>query len=124
IGAVTIVHDVAALAAVGDGMAGTPGIAQRMFAALARANVNVRVIAQGSSERNISVVIDAAAAQRALRAVHAGFYLSARTVSIGVIGPGNVGRAFLRQLAAARERLLREHDLDLRVRAIAGSRRM
>ncbi|MEZ6038800.1 MAG: bifunctional aspartate kinase/homoserine dehydrogenase I [Planctomycetota bacterium] len=121
---VTVVRDVAALAAVGDGMAGTPGIAQRMFSALARANVNVRVIAQGSSERNISVVIDAAAAQRALRAVHAGFYLSARTVSIGVIGPGNVGRTFLRQLDAARERLLREHDLDLRVRAVAGSRRM
>ncbi|MCB9880013.1 MAG: bifunctional aspartate kinase/homoserine dehydrogenase I [Planctomycetes bacterium] len=124
IGDVTVVRDVAALAAVGDGMAGTPGIAQRMFSSLARANVNVRVIAQGSSERNISVVIDAAAAQRALRAVHAGFYLSARTVSIGVIGPGNVGRTFLRQLDAARERLLREHDLDLRVRAVAGSRRM
>lgn len=121
---VTIEHGIAALAAVGDGMAGTPGVASRMFSALARANVNVRVIAQGSSERNISVAIDEASAQRALRAVHAGFYLSAQTVSIGVIGPGNVGRTFLRQLEDARPQLLEQNNLDLRVRAIASSRRM
>ena len=121
---VSIELGIAALAAVGDGMAGTPGIAAQMFAALARANVNVRVIAQGSSERNISVAIDEASAQRALRAVHAGFYLSAQTLSIGVIGPGNVGRTFLRQLEDVRAQLLTHNNLDLRVRAIASSRRM
>lgn len=115
---------IAALAAVGDGMAGRPGTAQRLFAALGRANVNVRAIAQGSSERNISVALDEASAERALRAVHAGFYLSSQTLSIGVIGPGNVGRTFLRQLHDARERLQRDRNLDLRVRAIASSRRM
>jgi aspartokinase/homoserine dehydrogenase 1 len=121
---VTVELGIAALAAVGDGMAGAPGIASQMFAALARANVNVRVIAQGSSERNISVAIDEASAQRALRAVHAGFYLSAQTLSIGVIGPGNVGRTFLRQLEDARAQLLEHSNLDLRVRAISSSRRM
>lgn len=121
---VTVARGIAGLAVVGDGMAGTPGIAARLFAALGRANVNVRVIAQGSSERNISVAIDEHAAQRALRAVHAGFYLSAETLSIGVIGPGNVGAAFLQQLRAARQRLLQEKKLDLRVRAVATSRRM
>ena len=121
---VTIELGIAALAAVGDGMAGTPGIASQMFSALARANVNVRVIAQGSSERNISVAIDEASARRALRAVHAGFYLSAQTLSIGVIGPGNVGRTFLRQLEDARAQLLEQSNLDLRVRAITSSRRM
>jgi aspartokinase/homoserine dehydrogenase 1 len=121
---VTVVRDVAALAVVGDGMAGTPGVASRLFAALARANVNVRLIAQGASERNISVAIDAAAAGRALRAVHAGFYLSAQTISIGLIGPGNVGKSFLAQLQAARPRLLQKCNLDLRVRAVAGSQRM
>jgi aspartokinase/homoserine dehydrogenase 1 len=120
---VTIETGIAALAAVGDGMAGTPGIASRLFAALGRANVNVRVIAQGSSERNISIAIDEQAAGRALRAVHAGFYLSAQTLSIGVIGPGNVGGAFLRQLREARPRLL-EQRLDLRVRGITTSRKM
>lgn len=121
---VTVETGIAALAAVGDGMAGTPGIASQLFAALARANVNVRVIAQGSSERNISVAIEEASAQRALRAVHAGFYLSANTISIGVIGPGNVGQAFLQQIRQVREQLLKQNNLDLRVRAIASSRRM
>lgn len=121
---VTIEDGIAALAAVGDGMAGQPGISSRLFSALGRANVNVRVIAQGSSERNISVALDEAAASRALRAVHAGFYLSAQTVSIGVIGPGNVGATFLRQVLDARADLLRQNNLDLRVRAITGSRRM
>jgi len=121
---VRIERGIAALAAVGDGMAGRPGVASQMFAALGRANVNVRVIAQGSSERNISVALDEHSAQRALRAVHAGFYLSAQTLSIGVIGPGNVGRTFLQQLQDVRSQLLEQNDLDLRVRAIAGSRRM
>lgn len=121
---VTVTPGIAALAVVGDGMAGMPGVAARLFSALGRAGVNVRMIAQGSSERNISVAIAAADAKRALRAVHAGFYLSAQTISIGVIGPGNVGQAFLRQLAAARERLLKTSNVDLRVRAVMGSKQM
>ena len=121
---VNVEGGIAALAAVGDGMAGTPGIASRLFSALARANVNVRVIAQGSSERNISVAIDEISAERALQAVHSGFYLSAQTLSIGVIGPGNVGQTLLQQLQDVRPRLLKQNNLDLRVRAISTSRRM
>lgn len=117
-------REISVLAVVGEGMAGTPGIAARLFDALARARVNVRAIAQGASERNISVAIDSAAATRALRAVHAGFYLSALTLSVGIIGPGVVGRALLRQLQAARPRLLAEANLDIRVRALADSRHM
>ena len=62
--------------------------------------VNVRAIAQGASERNISVVVDGKGAAKALRAVHAGFYLSPNTLSIGLIGPGTVGRVLLAQLAS------------------------
>ena len=116
--------DISLLAAVGDGMAGTPGIAARMFNALARSRINVRAIAQGASERNISVAIDSTAAERALRAVHAGFYLSPQTLSVGLVGPGQVGRALLDQLAAAGARFRDEANLDLRVRGIATSRRM
>jgi aspartokinase/homoserine dehydrogenase 1 len=112
------------LAVVGDGMAGTPGIAARLFDALARAGINVRAIAQGASERNISVAIASRQAARALRAVHAGFYLSALTISVGVVGPGHVGRALLGQLQAAAPRLRREANLDLRVRAIGDSKRL
>ena len=118
-------HDnIRVLAIVGEGMAGTPGVAARLFNALARAGINVRAIAQGASERNISVAINEADAERALKAIHAGFYLSEQTLSIGLIGPGNVGRALLGQLEATRERLKHEANLDLRLRGIASSRRM
>lgn len=121
---VMLLESIEVLAVVGDGMAGEPGIAGRVFGALGRSGVNVRAIAQGSSERNISVAIDRAQSTRALRAVHSAFYLSDQTLSIGLIGPGQVGRALLGQIEAARERLLREARIDLRVRAVANSRRM
>jgi aspartokinase/homoserine dehydrogenase 1 len=112
------------LAVVGDGMAGAHGVAAKVFTALGLAGVNVRAIAQGASERNISVVIDGRGSARALRAVHSAFYLSAHTVSIGLIGPGLVGGALLEQIASQMQRLARDFKLDLRVRAIAGSKSM
>jgi aspartokinase/homoserine dehydrogenase 1 len=121
---ISIAPDISVLAAVGDGMAGTPGVAARLFGALARARVNVCAIAQGASERNISVAIASQDANRALRAAHAGFWLSPQTVSVGVIGPGKVGVALLEQLREAMPRLRREANLDLRVRALANSRSM
>ncbi|HUE48962.1 MAG TPA: bifunctional aspartate kinase/homoserine dehydrogenase I [Steroidobacteraceae bacterium] len=116
--------DLAILAVVGDGMAGTPGIAAKVFTALGTSGVNVRAIAQGASERNISVAVEGRSATRALRAVHAGLYLSPHTLSIGVIGPGTVGRVLLDQLASQSERLRRQCQLDLRVRGVLGSQRM
>src|SRR6187402_2554971 len=121
---VDVTRDCSILAVVGDGMAGTPGIAAKLFNALGTSGVNVRAIAQGASERNISVVIDAAQTARALGSVHAGFYLSPHTISIGVIGPGLVGSAFLDQLASQAERLTREFMLDLRLRGVLTSTRM
>ncbi len=114
----------AILAVVGDGMAGMPGVAAKVFNALGNAAVNVRAIAQGASERNISVVVPGKAATRALRAVHASFYLSAHTLSVGIIGPGTVGRVLLDQIASQTERLRSDFKLDLRVRGILASRRM
>jgi aspartokinase/homoserine dehydrogenase 1 len=111
------------LAVVGDGMAGAHGVAAQVFDSLARAAVNVRAIAQGASERNISVVVDGKSGAKALRAVHAGFYLSPNTLSIGLIGPGTVGRVLLEQMESQLERL-RGLNVDLRVRAIATSKRM
>ena len=83
----------------------------------------MRAIAQGASERNISLVVDGKVAAKALRAVHAAFYLSPNTLSIGLIGPGTVGRVLLEQLASQVDRL-RALNLDLRVRGIASSTRM
>jgi aspartokinase/homoserine dehydrogenase 1 len=112
------------VAVVGDGMAGTPGIAARFFGTLGRAGINIRAIAQGSSERNISAVVDSRDVTRALRAVHSGFYLSSKTLSIGIIGPGSVGGTLLDQVHGQQERLVRDFNLDLRIRAIARSRSM
>ena len=118
---VDVTPDQSIVAVVGDGMAGTPGIAARFFGTMGRAGINIRAIAQGSSERNISAVVDSDEATRALRAAHSGFYLSHKTISIGVIGPGTVGAALLRQLDKQSERLAEQFNLDLRVRAIARS---
>ena len=112
------------VAVVGDGMAGTPGIAARFFGTLGRAGINIRAIAQGSSERNISAVVDSNEATRALRAAHSGFYLSSKTLSIGLIGPGTVGSALLRQIEKQQQRLAEGFNIDLRVRAIARSNSM
>jgi len=112
------------VAVVGDGMAGAPGIAARFFGSLARARINVRAIAQGSSERNISAVVDSAESTRALRAAHSGFYLSSKTISIGLVGPGTVGATLLRQIERQAERLRADFNLDLRVLGIARSTTM
>ena len=111
------------LAVVGDGMAGAHGVAAKVFNSLGDAAISVRAIAQGASERNISLVVDGKVAAKALRAVHAAFYLSPNTLSIGLIGPGTVGRVLLAQIATQVERL-RALNLDLRVRGIAASKRM
>ena len=121
---VEVDRELAILAVVGDGMAGLPGVSGKVFSALGTASVNVRAIAQGASERNISVVVSGKDATRALRAVHSSFYLSPHTLSIGVIGPGTVGSVLLDQLAAESARLRDEFQIDLRVRGILSSRRM
>ncbi|MFZ8885331.1 MAG: bifunctional aspartate kinase/homoserine dehydrogenase I [Steroidobacteraceae bacterium] len=114
----------AIIAVVGDGMAGKHGVAAMVFDALGWAGVNVKAIAQGASERNISAVIGGEDVTRALRAVHAAFYLSPNTLSIGVLGPGTVGSVLLDQLSSQVARLKQDFNVDLRVRAIAGSRNM
>src|SRR4051794_2145351 len=121
---VDVVRDCSILSVVGDAMAGTPGVAAKVFGALGAAGIQVRAVAQGSSERHISVVIDERQATRALGSVHASFYLSPHTISIGLIGPGVVGSALLDQLASQTARLTRDFHVDLRLRGIASSRRM
>lgn len=98
----------AVVAVVGDGMAGTPGISARVFAALEAGGINVVAIAQGSSERNISCVVSSADAPEAARRIHAAFQLSkiggGRPVvkpvtDVVLLGYGRVGRALSDQIA-------------------------
>src|SRR5678816_1154867 len=112
------------VAMVGDGMIERLGMAGKFFSALGKAGISVRAIAQGSSERNISAVIEQAEATRALRAVHSAFYLSNQTLSIGVIGAGLIGGTLLSQLQTRIEDLKRHRGIDFRVRGIMNSRQM
>ena len=116
--------DCSILAAVGDNMVERPGLAGQFFASLGRAGINIQAIAQGSSERNISVVISRSQMVKALRTVHAQFFLSPHTISIGLLGPGVVGGAFLRQLENMKESLRGQLKIDLQVRALANSKKM
>lgn len=114
----------AILAAVGDDMVGNPGVAGKFFATLAKANINIRAIAQGSSERNISVVIGSKDINKALQAAHAGFYLSDRVISVGLIGPGGIGATLLDQIEAARAQIKAKYQVDICVRGIMNSQQM
>lgn len=121
---IDLTHDCCIIAMVGDGMIERLGMAGKFFSALGKAGINVRAIAQGSSERNISAVIEQAEATKALRAMHSAFYLSNQTLSIGVIGTGLIGGTLLGQLQSRIEELKRHRGIDLRVRGIMNSRRM
>jgi bifunctional aspartokinase / homoserine dehydrogenase 1 len=114
----------AILAIVGDGMIGNRGIAGKLFATLAKTNINIRAIAQGSSERNISAVIESKDINRALQAVHASFYLADRPIAIGIIGPGGIGATLLNQLTAARHNIKKQFKVDLCVRGIINRKKM
>ena len=121
---VDLTDDCCIIAMVGDGMIERLGMAGKFFSALGKAGINVRAIAQGSSERNISAVIEQAEATKALRAIHSAFYLSHQTLSIGVIGTGLIGGTLLGQLQTRIEELKRDRGIDLRVRGIMNSRKM
>jgi len=112
------------VAMVGDGMIERLGMSGKFFSALGKAGVNIRAIAQGSSERNISAVIEQHEATKALRALHSAFYLSSQTLSIGVIGTGLIGSTFLDQLTARIQELRQERGIDLRVRGIMNTKKM
>jgi aspartate kinase len=72
---VTVVNNIAIVAVVGENMRGTPGVAGRTFAAMGRENINLIAIAQGSSESNISFVVEDQAVRKALIATHKEFGL-------------------------------------------------
>lgn len=121
---ISTVDDCAVLAAVGKNMCQTPGVSAMLFDALAQASVNVVAIAQGASEYNITVVVKNAESRKALNAVHSKFYLSKTVISVGVVGPGLVGKTLLRQMDEQLAELKSDYAVDLRVVGIAGNSKM
>lgn len=110
------------IAIVGDGMEGTPGVSGRVFQSLGRNGINVSAIAQGASERNISLVVDADQRVHALNVVHAAFFEHSKTLAVILVGPGSIGSAFLRLLQQQRKYLWRE-GFEARLCGIADSSR-
>uniref|UniRef100_A0A803NJ80 ACT domain-containing protein n=1 Tax=Cannabis sativa TaxID=3483 RepID=A0A803NJ80_CANSA len=121
---VAVIPNCSILATVGQKMASTPGVSATLFNALAKANINVRAIAQGCSEYNITVVVKREDCIRALRAVHSRFYLSRTTIAMGIVGPGLIGATLLDQLRDQAATLKEEFNIDLRVMGITGTRTM
>ncbi|AMR29719.1 bifunctional aspartokinase I/homoserine dehydrogenase I [Hymenobacter psoromatis] len=113
----------AIVALVGDNMRNHPGISGRLFSALGHNGVNIRAIAQGASERNISTVIRADDVRKAINVLHEEFFEATyKQVNLFILGPGNVGGKLLGQLAQQQAYLREKLGLDLRVVAIANSR--
>lgn len=121
----TIETDLSIIALVGDKMKSHPGISGRMFSALGRNGVNVRAIAQGSSERNISAVIATADIKKALNVLHEEFFeVAYKQVNLFIAGTGNVGGKLLAQLAQQQQYLQQNLRLQLRVIGLTNSRKM
>jgi aspartokinase/homoserine dehydrogenase 1 len=116
--------DLSIVALVGDHMKSHPGISGKMFGALGKNGVNVRAIAQGSSERNISAVISTADVRKAINVLHEEFFeTSYKQINIFIAGAGNVGSKLLRQLNQ-QMKFLRDHlRLQVRVVGIANSKK-
>ena len=117
-------EDQSIIALVGSHMKNQVGISGKMFNTLGRNGISVKAIAQGSSERNITAVVAKADLKKALNTLHESFFLSElKKMNLFVVGVGNVGRAFLRQVQKQQELLAREFNLDIQVVAVANSRK-
>jgi len=113
----------AVVSLVGEGMKHYRGIAARFLTAISSAGVNVEVIAQGSTECAIAVVVRGEDAQPATRACHTAFFSHSSHIDVILLGCGNVGSELLDQFQRQAESLV-EHHVDLRVRAIANSEKL
>ena len=115
----------AILAIVGENMKQTPGISGKLFHALGRNGINVRAIAQGSSEYNISVIISREDLNKGLNAVHDAFFVDLnKTLNLFCLGTGNIGKTLFRQLQEHRQFLQEHNGIQIRVVGISNTRKM
>ena len=120
-----IEDDLAIIALVGDNMKSHQGISGKMFSELGTNNVNIRAIAQGSTEKNISAVISKKDVKKALNTLHAAFFEDQiKQINLFIVGIGNVGGKLLDQIRTQFSYLLEQQHVQLRVVAIANSRKM
>ena len=122
---VVIEQNLAIIAVVGENMKQTPGVSGKLFHALGRNGVNVRAIAQGSSEYNISVIISGHDLAKALNAVHDAFFIElTKTLHAFCLGTGNIGQTLFKQLNAHSNYLQEKNGIQVKIVGISNTRRM
>jgi aspartokinase/homoserine dehydrogenase 1 len=122
---VKIEKDLCVVAIIGENMRYRTGIAGRLFQALGKNGINIVAIAQGSSELNISVVVDKANESKALNSLHDAFFLSdIKELHLFIAGVGLIGSTLIRQIREHVDYLKTERSLALKVIALANSKKM
>ena len=113
------------VAMVGDRMKSSVGLSGRAFDALGKNGINIRAIAQGSTERNISIVVSQKDVTKSLNILHETFFLSKyKKIHLFLVGVGNVGGTLIRQINDQSDYMKREHGLELKIIGLANSRKM
>jgi len=117
--------DLSIIAVVGENMKNHQGLSGKMFSALGKNNVNIRAIAQGASERNISAVIDKKDVKKALNTLHEKFFEgNVKQLNLFISGVGNVGSKFIEQIQQQRKYLKDNLKINVRVIALSDSKKM
>lgn len=120
-----IESDLSIVALVGENMKSHPGISGRMFSAMGRNGVNVRAIAQGSSEKNISAVIATRDVRKSINVLHEEFFeTSYKQVNLYITGTGNVGARLLAQIQQQLAFMQQQQHLQVNIVGISNSRKM
>lgn len=119
-----IEKDLSIIALVGEQMRNHPGVSGKMFGVLGRNGINVRAIAQGSSEKNITAVIASADVKKAINVLHEEFFETTyKQLNIYVAGAGNVGGKLLNQISKQAEYLKKSLRLQINIVGIANSKK-
>lgn len=113
------------IAVVGEKMKDHQGISGKLFSSLGANNINIRAIAQGASERNISIIIDKKNVTKAINTLHESFFeAQVKELNLFVTGVGNVGSKLLEQIEKQTNYLIENLRLKIRVIAISNSKKM
>ena len=113
------------IAVIGDKMKNHQGISGKMFSTLGKNNVNIRAIAQGASERNISAVIHKNDVKKALNSLHEQFFeIKTKQINLFITGVGNVGERLIEQIKQQKTYVKENFKINLRIAGLSNSRTM
>ena len=125
INAVGVENDLSVIAIIGENMRYQPGVAGRLFQSLGKNGINTVAIAQGSSELNVSVVINKHDETKALNVLHQAFFLSdTRTLNLFMVGVGLIGKTLIKQIAEQAEYHKTQNAIEVNIVGMANSKRM